>query len=79
MLTTVWVMQVAALGRRVQELEGGQDKALKEAKSAAQRQKQEAERLAERLEDTEAQVAQLRSEHSTEAAGFAGTKRELEV
>ena len=65
--------------KRVQELESGQDRLLREAKAAAAKSKQEAEKLAERLTDADTQMAQLRGDHSAEAAGFAATKKELEV
>ena len=72
-------MQAAGLRKRVQELESGQERALKDAKSAAGKTRQEADRLSERLSEAESRVAQLRSDHSAEASGFASTKRELEV
>ena len=72
-------MQATATSRRLQELEHGQDKALKEARAAATRNQNEAEQLTQRLADSEAEKAELRSDHSAETAGFAISRKELEV
>lgn len=72
-------LQATAATKRLQEVENGQDKALKDAKAQAAKSRQEAEQMAERLKGSEAQMAELRSDHTVEAAGFAGIKRELEV
>ena len=72
-------MQATAASRKLQEIENGQDKVLKEAKAAASRSQHEAEQLTQRLADSESEKAELRSDHTAEAAGFATSRRELEV
>jgi hypothetical protein len=71
--------QATGAAKRLQEVENGQEKAVKDAKAQAAKSRQEAEQLAERLKDSEAQMAELRSDHSAETDGWAGTKRDLEV
>lgn len=74
-----WNLQATAASRKLQEVENGQDKALKEAKAAANRHQSEAQQLSQRLADVESERAELRRDHAAEATGFATTRRELEV
>ena len=60
-------------------MEHSQEKALKEAKAAASRYQAETEAMTQRLANAESEQAELRGDHATEAAGFASSKRELEV
>ena len=75
----ILLSQATAATKRLQEIENSQEKAVKDAKAQAAKSKQEAEQLTEQLRGVEAQMAELRIDHTAEAAGFAGAKRELEV
>lgn len=52
---------------------------MKEAKTAASKNQNQAEQLAQRLAESESEKAELRSDHAAEAAGFATSRKELEV
>lgn len=75
----LYILQASLASRKLHELEHGQDKSLKEAKVTASRYQNEAEQLTQRLTNAETEMAELRRDHTSEAAGFATSKRELEV